>query len=126
MIIGREFSCGIVAGKALPIIEIIPKVGFYDYKNKYQKGLTTEICPAEIDITIGKKIQEFSLQMHKVLRLGYYSRSDFIVQENGEIVYLETNTLPGMTPTSLLPQEAKVCGITYNELCDQIVHNPII
>ena len=125
MITGREFSCGIFAGKALPIIEIIPKTGFYDYKNKYQKGLTTEICPAEIDSEIEKAIQEFSLKMHKALRLGYYSRSDFIVQENGEIVYLETNTLPGMTPTSLLPQEAKVSGIAYNELCDQIVHNPI-
>lgn len=62
--------------------------------------------------------------MHKALRLGYYSQSDFIVQENGEIVYLETNILPGMTPTSLLAQEAKVSGIAYNERCDQIVHNP--
>ena len=63
--------------------------------------------------------------MHKALRLGYYSRSDFIIRDNEEIVYLETNTLPGMTPTSLLPQEARVSGITYNELCNQIVHNAI-
>lgn len=125
MIKGREVSCGIVADKALPIIEIIPKSGFYNYKNKYQEGLSNEICPAEIDSGIEKTIQAFSYKMHKALRLGYYSRSDFIIRDNGGIVYLETNTLPGMTPTSLLPQEAKVCGITYNELCNQIVHNAI-
>lgn len=125
MIKGREVSCGIVGDKALPVIEIIPKSGFYDYKNKYQKGLSNEICPAEIDRSIEKTIQAFSYKMHKALRLGYYSRSDFIIRDNEEIVYLETNTLPGMTPTSLLPQEARVSGITYNELCNQIVHNAI-
>ena len=124
MITGREFSCGVLDGKALPVIEIIPKQGFYDYKNKYQKGLTSEVCPAEIDQVLDVKIREYSVKIHKALRLGYYSRSDFIVREDGLVFYLETNTLPGMTPTSLLPQEAHVSGISYNELCEQIVCHP--
>ncbi len=125
MIKGREFSCGVLELRALPVIEIVPKEGFYDYKNKYQKGLTNEICPADIEPGIERIIQEYSVRMHKSLRLGYYSRSDFIVRDDNEVFYLETNTLPGMTPTSLLPQEAQVYGISYNELCEQIVNHPI-
>ena len=124
MITGREFSCGVLDGKALPVIEIIPKQGFYDYKNKYQKGLTSEVCPAEIEQELEVKIRDYSVKIHKALRLGYYSRSDFIVREDGLVFYLETNTLPGMTPTSLLPQEAEVSGISYNELCEKIVKHP--
>ena len=119
---GREFSVGILNGKALPVIEIKPLCGFYDYKNKYQKGLTEEICPANISEEISKLLQNKALAVHNTLRLGFYSRIDFILDDNDDAYCLEANTLPGMTPTSLLPQEALSAGISYNELCDIIVN----
>ncbi len=118
---GREFSVGILGGRALPVIEIIPKKGFYDYVNKYQKGMTDEVCPADIDDSIAEKMQSIALKVHNILRLGFYSRIDFMLDKNNEPYCLEANTLPGMTPTSLLPQEAKALGISYNELCEQIL-----
>lgn len=121
MISGREFSVGILEGRALPVIEIIPGEGFYDYKNKYQTGLTTEICPARLTEAQKKKLQDYSLRIHELLRLGTYSRIDFILDESGEFICLEANTLPGMTPTSLIPQEALAEGISYVELCSRIV-----
>jgi D-alanine-D-alanine ligase len=119
-IVGREFSVGIFNGAALPVIEIIPKTGFYDYKHKYQSGITEEVCPAKINNALTQKIQSAGLSVHKALRLGFYSRIDFILDHENELYCLEANTLPGMTPTSLLPQEAKVAGISYNELCEKI------
>ena len=118
---GREFSVGVLLDKALPVIEIIPKTGFYDYKNKYQPGTTIEITPANLSLEETERIQEAALHVHKTLRLGTYSRIDFIHNElTGEFVCLEANTLPGMTPTSLLPQEAQAAGISYRELCEII------
>lgn len=121
LIEGREFSVGILDGEALPVIEIIPKTGFYDYKNKYQKGLAEEICPARLSPQLTERVQRIALDVHNVLRLGYYSRIDFILDSSNELYCLEANTLPGMTPTSLLPQEALAVGISYNELCEKIV-----
>lgn len=121
MIKGREFSVGILDGKALPVIEILPNEGFYDYKNKYQAGLTREVCPAQLSDADTNKLQALALRVHQALRLGSYSRVDFIMSEQGEFVCLEANTLPGMTPTSLLPQEALAAGVSYVELCDKIV-----
>lgn len=121
MIKGREFSAGILDNKALPVIEIIPGEGFYDYKNKYQPGLTKEVCPADLSDEFTDKIQKTALQVHKLLCLGSYSRIDFILDGDNNIYCLEANTLPGMTPTSLLPQEAGALGISYIELCDKIV-----
>lgn len=120
MIPGREFSVGILEGRALPVIEIIPREGFYDYKNKYQAGLTDEICPARLTEAEREKIQDYALRIHKLLRLGTYSRMDFILDASGEFICLEANTLPGMTPTSLIPQEALAEGISYVELCSRI------
>ena len=117
---GREFSVGILGDKVLPPIEIIPKEGFYDYKNKYQSGLTIEICPAELSDEQEKQIKKLASTVHKVLKLGGYSRIDFI-EYNNDFYCLEANTLPGMTPMSLLPQEAAAVGITYNELCEEIM-----
>lgn len=119
-IVGREFSVGILKGEALPVIEIIPKTGFYDYKNKYQPDMATEICPALIptETTIG--MQKLALNVHTCLRLGTYSRIDFMLDEKGDMYCLEANTLPGMTPTSLIPQEALAMGISYTRLCDEI------
>lgn len=117
---GREFSVGILNGEALPPIEIRPLNGWYDYKNKYQAGLTQEICPADVSGEICALLQKSALKVHKALRLGYYSRVDFILDDKGRAYCLEANTLPGMTPTSLLPQEAAAAGISYNELCNLI------
>ena len=117
---GREFSVGILGSDVLPPIEIIPKSGFYDYKNKYQSGLTIEICPAKLTKAEETRIKELALKVHQVLKLGSYSRIDFILNNN-EFYCLEANALPGMTPTSLLPQEASAVGISYNELCEIIM-----
>jgi len=121
MIEGREFSVGILDGVALPAIEIIPNEGFFDYKNKYQAGLTQEICPAEITEEVSRKMGNLALKVHEILRLGSYSRIDFMIDKDNNIFCLEANTLPGMTPTSLLPQEAGAAGVSYEELCDRIV-----
>lgn len=118
---GREFACGIIDGKALPVIEIIPKTGFFDYANKYQAGATEEICPAPIPDEIAEKMQRATELAFKSLKLDIYSRADFLLDENGDIYCLEVNTLPGMTATSLLPQEAKAAGIEYGELCELII-----
>ncbi len=118
---GREFSVGILGGKALPPIEIIPKSGFYDYASKYQEGATDEICPADIDEQTDKKLRESAVAAYNSLHLDSYARVDFLVDENGEPFCLEANTLPGMTPTSLLPQEAAVEGLNYADLCEKII-----
>ena len=125
MIEGREFSVGILDGKALPPIEIIPKTGFYDYQNKYQGGMTEEICPASLSADETGKVQDSALAVHRSLHLGGYSRIDFILDRLGTFWCLEANTLPGMTPTSLLPQEAAAAGITYGELCEKIAQMAI-
>lgn len=122
---GREFSVGILDDKPLPPIEIEVVSGFYDYKNKYQAGLTKETCPAALDNDLTNKLQDSALKIHNALHLKYYSRIDFIVDNNDEIFFLEANSLPGMTPTSLLPQEAKAVGIDYNELCHKIAMNAL-
>lgn len=118
---GREFSVGILDNRVLPVIEIIHSNQFYDYKVKYQNGLTTEICPAGINADLTKKVQAYAIKVHNSLRLGGYSRIDFILDENDEFICLEANTLPGMTPTSLFPQVAKAAGIEYDALCLKIV-----
>lgn len=118
---GREFSVGVLGNKALPPIEIITSGGFYDYENKYVAGMAEEICPAKLDKETSSKLQEITLKVHSTLRLGSYSRIDFIIQDN-DIFCLEANTLPGMTPTSLFPQEANAIGINFDELCNQMIH----
>ena len=118
---GREFSVGILEGQALPPIEIIPKTDFYNYENKYQPGATLEVCPAEIPPEAAKQMQEAALEVFRILGLSVYSRADFILTEEGVAYFLEINTLPGMTPTSLLPQEAAAVGIEYPVLCERIL-----
>ncbi len=121
MIPGREFSVGILGGEVLPAIEIIPHQGFFDYRNKYQKGLVTEVCPADLRPEQAERLSRYTRITHDALRLGSYSRIDFILGPDGDFCCLEANTLPGMTPTSLLPQEAAQVGLSYTELCDRIV-----
>lgn len=118
---GREFSVGVISGQALPIIEISPIEGFYDYKNKYKAGSAVETCPAELSEEITAKMQHYAEEVARVLELSTYSRIDFLLNEQDEIFCLEANTLPGMTPTSLLPQEAKVIGMDYGQLCEKLI-----
>ncbi len=118
---GREFSVGVIDFKALPVIEIAPVVGFYDYKNKYKAGSTVETCPADLPEEISAKMQHYAEQVARVLGLDTYSRTDFLLNKNNEIFCLEANTLPGMTPTSLLPQEANVVGMNFNQLCEKLI-----
>ncbi len=118
---GREFSVGVMDGKALPVIEIAPKQGFYDYKNKYQAGSTVETCPAELAADKTEEMQNIAERVFRALRMKNYARMDFMMSKTGELYCLEANTLPGMTPTSLLPQEAAAVGISFEELCEKIL-----
>lgn len=118
---GRELSCGVLGDTALPPIEIIPLHGFYDYKNKYQAGAAREVTPAEISERDTANIQSIAKQVFSLLGLSVYGRIDFLLTEDGKAYCLEANTLPGMTPTSLLPQEAAVVGYSYPELCNTII-----
>lgn len=118
---GREFTCGVIDGKALPIVEIAPHEGFYDYKNKYQAGSTNEQCPADLSDELTKKIQDAAEAVFKALRLRAYARIDVMMDEDNNIYCLEANTLPGMTPTSLLPQEAAAIGMDYATLCEKLI-----
>lgn len=118
---GREFSVGIIDFKALPVIEIAPLEGFYDYKNKYAAGSTVETCPAELPPHITASMQDYAEQVARVLNLETYARMDFLLDEQEHIYCLEANTLPGMTSVSLLPQEAQAAGMDFDALCEKII-----
>ena len=117
---GRELTCGFFDGTPLPPVEIIPKCGFYDYKNKYQSGATEELCPAPLTEAQTASVYDATARGFEALRLGGYARFDYIFDAEDRAWCLEANTLPGMTPTSLLPQEAAAVGISYDELCEKI------
>ncbi len=119
---GRELTVGIMDGKAMPVIEIIPKSGFYDYKNKYQAGFTEEICPAPISAEDTDRVQRLAEKVMQALMVDVYCRADFLMDEtDGELYCLEANTLPGMTPTSLIPQMAAEQGMNFGEVCEKII-----
>jgi len=124
---GRELTIGILGDQALPILEIIPKGGFYDFTNKYpflnpQAGGGAEhVCPARIDEKKTAEIQELALRAFRALGLRVYGRVDVILSDSGEPFVLEVNTIPGMTKASLLPEAAAVAGIGYVDLCARII-----
>ena len=118
---GREIQIAVLGDSYLPAVEIIPRNAYFDYESKYQSGGAEEICPAPITDSEWKQIGEMALKLHKALGLAVYSRTDFILDAEGKAWCLEVNTLPGMTPTSLVPQEAAAVGISYGELCEKIV-----
>ena len=118
---GREIQVAVLEDRALPSIEIIPKSGFYDYENKYQPGAALEVCPAQIPPEWEQRLGEAALAVFRTIGLSVYARADFIVTPDGTPYFLEINTLPGMTPTSLVPQEAAAVGIGYGALCQTIV-----
>ncbi len=124
---GRELTVGILGSLALPVIEICPMQGFYDFKNKYPflnksgKSGAEHLCPAPIDAELTRFVQETALAAHRALGLEVYSRVDVLLSERGEASVLEINTIPGMTQASLLPEAAGVAGISYPELCERII-----
>ena len=120
-ITGRETTVGILGGEALPVVEVRPKVGGYDYKNKYTAGNTEYFCPAEFDAVVTKRIQDAALGAFRAIGGRDYARVDVMVRANGEPVVLEVNTLPGMTETSLLPKAAFAAGLNYAQLCQRMV-----
>jgi D-alanine-D-alanine ligase len=123
-IVGSECTVGILDDKPLPIVEVRPKVGAYDYRNKYTAGCTEYFCPAPFDAALTKRIQAAALGAFKAIGGRDYARVDVMVrvtQSGSEPVILEVNTLPGMTETSLLPKAAKAAGLNYAQLCQRMV-----
>lgn len=118
---GREIQVAVLKDRALPSIEIIPKEGFYNYENKYQPGAAVEICPSEIPAEWERRLGDAALTVFRMVGLSVYARADFIVTGDGTPYFLEINTLPGMTPTSLVPQEAAAVGMDYATLCETII-----
>lgn len=120
-IAGREITVGVLGTEALPIVEIIPHEGFYDYQHKYSKGHTEYECPADIPEHDTEFIQSLAATAHHVLGCTAYSRVDFRLDDDGAPFCLEVNTLPGMTSQSLLPKAAAAVGIEFAELCEKII-----
>jgi D-alanine-D-alanine ligase len=120
-IAGRECTVGILDDKPLPLVEVCPKTGVYDYQNKYTAGSTEYFCPADFDAATTARVQAAGLGAFKAIGGRDYSRVDVIVKPSGEPIVLEVNTLPGMTENSLLPKAAAAAGIGYAELCQRMV-----
>ncbi|MBV9270538.1 MAG: D-alanine--D-alanine ligase [Candidatus Eremiobacteraeota bacterium] len=119
---GREFTCGVLGEEALPVVEIVAnKDDFYSYEAKYGTGGSTHIVPARIDDDLAARMQMLALSVHRLIGLRDYSRTDFIVSREGRPYILEVNTLPGLTPTSLLPDACNAAGISYEALIDRLV-----
>lgn len=118
---GREITVGVLGDQYLPAVEIIPASEYFDYAAKYQDGGSQEICPAPIPEAQWRAMGEATLRLHRALGLRAYSRADFLLDDEGRAWCLETNTLPGMTPASLIPKEAAAAGISYPQLCQRIL-----
>lgn len=125
---GRELTVAVMGDRALAVTELKPKSGFYDYDAKYTDGLTMHVCPAEIPEDIAAAAMDMALRAHRLLGCKGTSRSDFRWDDERGVdglYLLEVNTQPGMTPLSLVPEQAKYCGISYAELCDRIVRDAL-
>jgi D-alanine-D-alanine ligase len=120
-IIGRETTVGILGTQPLPVVEVRPKAGVYDYRTKYSVGMTDYFCPAPFDAATTQRIQAAGLAAFHAIGARDYARVDVMVRANGDPVVLEVNTLPGMTETSLFPKAAAAAGIEYAELCERMV-----
>jgi len=118
---GCETTVGILDGVALPVVEIRPKQGAYDYRNKYTTGATEYFCPAPLDRAITERIQATAMRAFQAIGGRDYARVDVMVRANDEPLVLEVNTLPGMTETSLLPKAAAAAGLSYEALCQRMV-----
>ena len=122
---GTELTVGVIGNgaglRALPVIEIATKAEFFDYRAKYDPALTDEICPARISAELAARVQQIAMDAHNALGCRDLSRTDVIATDDGRIVALEVNTIPGMTANSLLPKAAKVAGIDFGELCSMLI-----
>ena len=119
---GRDLTVGVLGDTYLPAVEMIPQPGaYFDYAAKYQAGGSQEVCPAPITREQWRAMGEATLRLHRALGLEVYSRADFVLDEDGRAWCLEINTLPGMTPGSLLPKEAAAVGLSYQDLCGRIL-----
>ncbi|MFW2365883.1 MAG: D-alanine--D-alanine ligase family protein [Desulforhopalus sp.] len=123
---GRELTVGVLGNEIpepMPVIEIIPgeEFTFFDYDAKYKPGASEEICPAEISDEVAARVQEFGVTAHRALRLRGYSRTDMILSEDGSLYLLETNTIPGMTVTSLMPQAAAEHGLPFPKFLERLI-----
>ncbi|MBI4343513.1 MAG: D-alanine--D-alanine ligase [Candidatus Omnitrophica bacterium] len=118
---GRELTVGVLGDEALPVIEIRPHRGFFDYAAKYTSGLTDYLAPAPLPTHVARIVQAAGLRAHQALGCRHLSRADFILSDEGRPMLLEVNTVPGFTPTSLLPKAAACVGISYDALCEQVV-----
>ncbi|MCR4891073.1 MAG: D-alanine--D-alanine ligase [Lachnospiraceae bacterium] len=118
---GRELTAAVIDGKPYPVVEIAPKSGFYDYRNKYQAGSAVETCPADLTKEETERVQKCAVDVFHALGMEGYARMDFRMDKEGTVYCLEANTLPGLTPTSLVPQEAAALGISFEELCELLI-----
>jgi D-alanine--D-alanine ligase len=118
---GREVTAGILGDQPLPVVEIRPRAGFFDYRAKYTSGLTEYLVPAPLPSSAARATQAAGLAAHRALGCRHLSRADLILREDGVPVLLEVNTIPGFTPTSLLPKAAACAGIGYDALCEQLI-----
>lgn len=119
-IVGRETTVGVLQGVALPIVEVRPKAGSYDYRNKYTPGATEYFCPADFAPSVTEAIQKAALGAFNAVGGRDYARVDVMVRADGSPVVLEVNTLPGMTETSLLPKAAAAAGMNFPQLCERL------
>jgi D-alanine-D-alanine ligase len=120
---GIEVSCGVIGNEeaiALPVIEIRPKKDFFDYETKYTGGMCEEVCPAEISAEVAKLVSDYAVAVFKGIGGRGFARVDMIIRNNLPYV-LEINTIPGLTPNSLLPREAKAAGLSYGQMLDEII-----
>jgi len=120
-IVGRETTVGVLDGKPLPVVEVRPRTGVYDYASKYTSGASEYLCPAPFDPPTTARIQAAGLAAFKAINGRDYSRVDVMVPPNGDPMVFEVNTLPGMTETSLLPKAAAAAGLAYDQLCQSMV-----
>lgn len=118
---GKEVTVGLINGRALPVLEIAPKSGFYDYTSKYTKGMTEYIVPARIDEQVAKRLQAWSEMLACELECEGTARADFIVAPGSRVYFLEINTIPGMTELSLVPKAAAHVGINFDDVCEQLL-----
>ena len=120
-IVGRETTVGILDGEALPVVEVRPRSGAYDYRNKYTPGATEYFCPADLGAGVTRAVQAAALGAFRAVGGRDYARVDVMVTEEGRPVVLEVNTLPGMTETSLMPKAAAAAGLDFGALCLRLV-----